>query len=134
MRRLKRMGAALMMTAAGSAVAVVGVASPASAAADCYTAVTRTFSRYLEDASTTVMGPYNGSTHCADVNIKRTGSSGYYACVIRTYQGQTDCSATTFVPTSWVVPAGGSGIPNGAAFKVKLQATPFKTLQGILAD
>ena len=132
MRRLKAIGAALMMVV-GSAVAVFGIASPASAAGDCYTAVTRSFSIYLEAASSTQIGPYYGSTHCNDVNIRKTGSTGYYACVVRTYQGQTDCAATTYVPTTWVVPNGGYGIPNGAAFKVKLQASPYRTLNGVIA-
>ncbi|MDI1464053.1 hypothetical protein QEZ54_24000 [Catellatospora sp. KI3] len=126
--------------AAATALALTGLAAPASAggattlAGDCYTAVTYPLGFMVDTSSDYVLTPtLYGSTHCNDVNIHTT-SSAFRACVIRTYQGQSDCSSYTSVGTSWVVPSGGSGIPNGAAFKVKLLGGPVgRPIYGTIA-
>lgn len=135
----------ILVVAAAAAVAVAGLAGTASAAVskpdavvlagDCYTAVTYGVGFSVDTTSDYVLTPtLYGSTHCNDVNMRRTGSYSFRACVIRTYQGQTDCGSYTTIGTSWVVPSGGSAIPNGAAFKVKLLGGPLaRPLYGTIA-
>ncbi|MGY0231950.1 hypothetical protein [Longispora urticae] len=130
---IKKIFAAALLGVAS--LTVVGTAQ-ASAGGDCYTAVTHDFGFQLESSGdSAVTGTLYGSTHCNDVNVRRTSSYTAKACVIRVYQGQTDCNPTTQLSTGWQVPSGGSGIPNGSAFKVKF-AYPnsyFKVITGTIA-
>ncbi|WP_412537932.1 hypothetical protein R8Z50_18915 [Longispora sp. K20-0274] len=118
-----------------ASITVVGV-SGASAAGDCYTAVTRPIGFQLTSEDGTVTTPtLYGSTHCNDVNVKLTSPTTVTACVIRVYQGQTDCNPSTRLGYGWQVPAGGYGIPNGAAFRVKFgdPSALYKTVSGTIA-
>jgi hypothetical protein len=132
MRSIRLVSALLVGIA--SLVIVPVLASPANAATTCYGgAVSKTV--YIEPGTTTeVIGPFSrAGTPCHDVNLKRTNSIGFDACVIHTYEGQTDCTANTYIGTNWIVPTGGPGV-RGQSFKVKVQVgTGGKTLQFLLA-
>jgi hypothetical protein len=123
-----------LLVGIGSLVIVPALASPANAATTCYGgAVSK--SVYIEPGTTTaVIGPFSrAGSACQDVNLKRTNSIGFDACVIRTYENQTDCTAGTYIGTDWIVPTGGHGI-RGQEFKVKVQVgSGGKSLQFLLA-
>ncbi|MEV6521308.1 hypothetical protein AB0M43_05090 [Longispora sp. NPDC051575] len=130
---IKKIFAAVLL---GVASLTVVATTPASAAGTCYTSVTYSFGFQLESAGDTVTTPVlYASGHCNDANVKRTSTYSARTCVIRVYQGQSDCTLGASMTTGWTVPAGGDDIPPGKAFKVKFGAASAynRTIAGKVA-